>query len=232
MVPSACRSNRLLYGGPGDTLLNTGMYARTSPSRTARSAVCGADRYHVAPGHANDDQRATSLHYRLHADHPSGRYQRAPRDAAIVGRARQRQSSRNVEPGRVTTPIERTGGGVIASGPVLVVVACGEDDRPLQVMPSAERLTTIEIGAVEHVSGAGAPTSEEMSQAPCLASNPTLGSLALPAVPAGVELTVKLGRKPLAHVVPPSVEVAQPIFEEPPASTNRPTWNAATTVFP
>ena len=40
------------------------------------------------------------------------------------------------------------------------------------------------------------------------------------------------GRNPFDHVEPPSVEVAQPMFVDPPPPKKRPAWNAATRVEP
>ena len=45
------------------------------------------------------------------------------------------------------------------------------------------------------------------------------------------EFPVVAGRNPFVHVAPPSIEVAHPMFDDPP-SWNRPVWNAETIVFP
>ena len=59
----------------------------------------------------------------------------------------------------------------------------------------------------------------------------TDGSLMRAQVPGGSAYTVVPGMNPFVHVVPLSVVVANPRFEDPP-SENRPTWKAATTVDP
>jgi hypothetical protein len=43
---------------------------------------------------------------------------------------------------------------------------------------------------------------------------------------------VRLGRNPLVHVWPRSVDVANPIDDAPPPRLNRPAWKALTTVAP
>src|SRR5947207_2086435 len=59
-----------------------------------------------------------------------------------------------------------------------------------------------------------------------------LGSVARSHGPGGVENGVVPGRNPWFQVAPPSVEVAQPLLEEPPPAKNRPVWNTDTMVRP
>src|SRR5258705_7651161 len=57
--------------------------------------------------------------------------------------------------------------------------------------------------------------SEEISHTLCFASNVTEGRLTCPYEPLGDPLAVMPGRKPRVQVLPPSVEVAKPMFDEP-----------------
>src|SRR2546421_224690 len=61
--------------------------------------------------------------------------------------------------------------------------------------------------------------SDEMSHTLCFASKVTDGRLTCPYVPLGDPLAVMPGRNPRVHVLPPSVEVAKPMFDEPPPNT-------------
>jgi hypothetical protein len=99
-------------------------------------------------------------------------------------------------------------------------------------MPSVDRLTMTEFGAESQVSGGAAQTRVAMSHVPDFLSKLTAGSVARAAWPAGVANTVRLGRKPPVQDPPSSVEVAQPMFDEPPPLKKRPAWNVATTVLP
>src|SRR6266511_5568707 len=57
--------------------------------------------------------------------------------------------------------------------------------------------------------------SEEISHTLCFASKVTDGRLTWPYGPRGELLAVRPGRNPLVQVLPPSVEVAKPMFDEP-----------------
>src|SRR5438132_9255347 len=76
----------------------------------------------------------------------------------------------------------------------------------------------------------GASVSVAISQTPCSASYATTGSDERVCVPGGFDSTVRFGSVPVCHVRPASIEVAQPVPDAAPFWTNRPTWNAATTV--
>src|SRR6478752_5317282 len=93
---------------------------------------------------------------------------------------------------------------------------------------SVERLTKTVGTAV-----LGRIGMDEISHAPCRASNATDGSLTRSnGLPAAPELNVRPGRNPGApQVAPPFPERTKPISVDPPLK-KRPTWNALTTVLP
>src|SRR5205814_3037613 len=93
---------------------------------------------------------------------------------------------------------------------------------PQVVPPLVERLVTTST-APDRM------PSDEISHTLCLASKATEASLAWPYLPP--VLVVRPGRLPCVQVAPPSLDVANPVSEEPPPKT-RPIWNAETIVLP
>src|SRR6266536_1379299 len=61
--------------------------------------------------------------------------------------------------------------------------------------------------------------SEEISHTLCFASKVTEGRLTWPYGPLGELFAVRPGRNPRVHVAPPSMQVAKPMFDEPPPNT-------------
>src|SRR5260370_26259910 len=70
-----------------------------------------------------------------------------------------------------------------------------------------------------------------MSQTQCVASKAREGSLTAEQMPGGVAAVGVPGRKPGVNLLPPLLEVANPISVAPPPKM-RPTWKAETSVLP